>query len=146
MIRYRLICDKEHEFDGWFRSSSDFDEQAAAGDVICPQCASAKVRKGLMAPSIPRKGNTKPEAPGKTRAGAEIAENVTLMMSELRRHVETNYDYVGDKFAEEARRMHYEETPRRDIYGETTLDEARELIEEGVEVAPLPGLEKRKTN
>lgn len=142
MIRYRLVCKKSHEFDGWFRSSSDFDGQAEAGDVTCPVCGSAKVQKALMAPAIPRKGKSKPALP----PAPETAERVSMMMAKLRDHVEKNYDYVGDRFAEEARRIHYEETERRDIYGETTLEEARELVEEGVEVAPLPGLTRPKAN
>lgn len=142
MIRYRLICKKQHEFDGWFRSSSDFDEQAEAGGVSCPVCGSSKVQKALMAPAIPKKGKSKTSVP----APDEAAERVSMMVTKLRNHVEKNFDYVGDRFAEEARRIHYEETPRRDIYGETTLEEARELVEEGVEVAPLPGLNRPKAN
>lgn len=142
MIRYRLICKKQHEFDGWFRSSSDFDEQAETGDVTCPVCGSSKVQKALMAPAIPKKGKSRKPVP----APDEAAERVSMMVTKLRNHVEKNFDYVGDRFAEEARRIHYKETPRRDIYGETTLEEARELVEEGVEVAPLPGLNRPKAN
>lgn len=141
MIRYALQCEKDHEFDGWFPSSEGFDAQVAAGDVLCPHCGSPNVRKALMAPSI-GKSIGKAAAP----APAEMAQKMSMMMLALKKHVEENCDYVGDKFAEEARRIHYGETDRRDIYGEATPDEARELIEEGVEVAPLPVVPSRQSN
>lgn len=142
MIRYALTCKNEHEFDGWFRSSSAFDEQAKAGELQCPVCGSADVRKGLMAPNVAgtKKSNSIDVSP------AQAAQKMVMMMTALRKHVEENCDYVGDKFAEVARRIHYEEEPHREIYGEATPDEARELIEEGVEVAPLPVLTLRQAN
>lgn len=139
MIRYALLCKKDHEFDGWFRSSSVFDEQAKAGEVACPVCGSRDVRKALMAPSIAKSGD-KPATP------AEAAQKLITMMTALRRHVEENCEYVGDEFAEAARRIHYGEEEHRDIYGEVTPDEARALIEEGVEVAPLPVIPPRQAN
>ena len=142
MIRYALLCEKEHEFDGWFRSSSDFDEQVAAGEVTCPACGNAKVRKGLMAPNV---AGTKKSATIDL-SKAEAAQKMVAMMTALRKHVEENCDYVGDQFAETARRIHYGEEEHREIYGEATLDEARELIEEGVEVAPLPVVPPRQAN
>ena len=142
MIHYALVCTKGHEFDGWFSSSAGFEEQVAVGDVRCPVCNSKKVRRALMAPAIARGG-----APKATNdAQAEAMERVSQIMTALRRHVEENFDYVGDDFAEEARRIHYGETEHRDIYGETTPDEARALIEEGVEVAPLPVVPSRQAN
>lgn len=144
MIRYALLCENEHEFDGWFGSSSAFDEQAAAGEVGCPICGSEKVRKGLMAPNV---SGTKKSATINAPSSQETAaQKMVAMMTALRKHVEENCDYVGDKFAETARRIHYEEEPHREIYGEATLDEARALVEEGVEVAPLPVLTPRQTN
>lgn len=139
MIRYALICDRDHEFDGWFSSSSAFDEQAADGDVSCPQCLSTNVRKGLMAPSVTGTKKSKPRAvPDATR--------MVEMMTALRAHVESNFDNVGSEFAEVARRIHYEKEAPRGIYGEVTADEARDLIEEGVEVAPLPVMTDKQTN
>ncbi|MEW6089836.1 DUF1178 family protein [Parvibaculum sp.] len=142
MIRYSLICDREHEFDGWFASSDGFDAQLAAGEVLCPHCGSPNVSKALMAPNIARgkalSADTSPQA--------VFAEKLGMMMLALKKHVEENCDYVGDAFAEEARRIHYGEAEHRDIYGEATLDEARELIEEGVEVAPLPVMPRRSAN
>ena len=142
MIHYALVCAKGHEFDGWFSSSAGFEEQAAAGDVRCPVCDSRKVRRALMAPAIAKGGTPKVTSD----AQAEAVERVSQLMTALRRHVEQNFDYVGDEFAEEARRIHYGETGHRDIYGETTLEEAEELIEEGVELAPLPPAPRDKAN
>lgn len=136
MIRYALLCRKDHEFDGWFRSSAVFEEQARAGEVACPVCGNREVRKALMAPSLAR---------NESGAGTP-AETIRTMMTALRRHVEENCDYVGDAFAETARRIHYGEEEQRGIYGEATPDEARDLVEEGVEVTPLPVLPPRQTN
>ena len=140
MIHYDLICDKGHAFDGWFRNSAAYDEQAGRGLVTCTQCGSAKVEKQLMAPGIPVKSNRKSDqkmvaAPADPR----LAELMT-MMREMRRHVEENAEYVGDRFAEEARKIHYEESDARGIYGNTSPDEAKALIEEGIAVHPLPRL------
>ncbi len=142
MIRYALICDREHEFDGWFASSDGFDAQVAAGEVLCPHCGSPDVTKALLAPNIAKGKSIAVETPPQ----AALAEKMSMMMLALKKHVEENCDYVGDAFAEEARRIHYGETEHRDIYGEATLDEARELIEEGVEVAPLPVVPPRSAN
>jgi hypothetical protein len=141
MIRYALRCKNEHEFDAWFRSGDAYDEQRAKMGVECPDCGSHEVEKALMAPSLAKGALTKTATPP-----PEAMRKMHVMMSALRKHVEENSDYVGDKFAEEARRIHYGETEKHDIYGEATLDEARELLEEGVEVAPLPGLTTPKTN
>lgn len=141
MIKYRLVCENEHEFDGWFASSNAFDAQAAGGEIACPYCESRKVQKGLMAPSVRTSKKS-----GGSASPDEAMEHVQMFMSKVREHVEKNFDYVGDRFAEEARRIHYGETDEREIYGETTVQEAQELIEEGVSVAPLPGGDPRKAN
>ncbi|MBO6633831.1 DUF1178 family protein [Parvibaculum sp.] len=146
MIRYALACEHDHEFDGWFPSSDGFDAQVEAGEVLCPHCGSASVRKALMAPSIGKSiGKSAPQGEASSTPAA-MAQKMSMMMLALRKHVEENCDYVGDAFAEEARRIHYGETEHRDIYGEATPDEARELIEEGVEVAPLPIVPRRSAN
>ena len=140
MIHYDLICELGHAFDGWFRNSAAYDEQAGSGLVTCTHCGSAKVEKQMMAPGIPVKANRKA---GSARtmvtapADPRLAE-LMQMVREMRRHVEDNAEYVGDRFAEEARKIHYEESEQRGIYGQTTPDEARELIEEGITVHPLP--------
>lgn len=142
MIRYDLICDQGHAFDGWFRDSAAYDSQAAQSLVTCSVCGSVKVEKQLMAPGIPVKSNRKADATQKMAAGP-VDPRLALMMQmvrDMRRQVEENAEYVGDRFAEEARKIHYEETEKRGIYGEATAEDANALIEEGIEVHPLPRL------
>jgi hypothetical protein len=142
MIHYDLICEKGHPFDGWFRDSAAYDEQAAKGLVTCTSCGSPKVEKQLMAPGIPVKSNRKAE-PASTMVSGPVDPRLAMMMQmvrEMRKHVEENAEYVGDRFAEEARKIHYEETEHRGIYGEASPDDAKALIEEGIAVHPLPRL------
>lgn len=142
MIHYDLICDKGHAFDGWFRNSAAYDQQAKKGLVSCTVCGSAKVDKQLMAPGIPAKSNRKDEAP-KQMVGGPVDPRLSALMQmvrDMRKHVEENAEYVGERFAEEARKIHYEESGQRGIYGEASPDEARALIEEGIAVHPLPRL------
>lgn len=136
MIKYRLICDQEHEFDGWFAGSTAFEAQKKDGLLACAVCGSQNIGKAIMAPAVPRKGNRQ----------ADEAQKIRLMMQKVSTHVEENFDYVGADFAEEARKIHYGEREARDIYGETSLDDAKELLEEGVAVAPLPGLPPKAKN
>ena len=139
MIRYDLECAQGHEFDGWFSNSASFDKQAEAGVVECPVCGSCDVHKALMAPGIPAKSNSKSDAqPVMQNAAGTPAAELTEMIRKLRTHVEENSEYVGPRFAEEARKIHYEETEARGIYGEASLEDARELTEEGIDVQPLP--------
>lgn len=142
MIRYDLMCDQGHAFDGWFRDSAAYDAQAARGLVACSVCGSLKVEKQLMAPGISMKSNRRAEAPQRMAAGPldPRAQHMIQMMRQMRAEVEKNADYVGDRFAEEARRIHYHEAEKRGIYGEATPDDAKSLIEEGIEVHPLPRL------
>ncbi|MGH6906784.1 MAG: DUF1178 family protein [Aestuariivirga sp.] len=142
MIRYDLVCDKSHEFDGWFRDSAAYDAQAGRGLLACPVCDSSKVGKQLMSPGVPVKSNRKTESTQKMMAGP-IDPRVQMMIGmvrEMRRSIEANAEYVGDKFTEEARRIHYSETIRRGIYGEASTADAKALIEEGIDVHPLPRL------
>lgn len=142
MIRYDLICEKGHAFDGWFSDSASFDKQAKRGFVECTACGSNKVKKQLMAPGIPAKGNRKPEPARPMMAGPvdPRLQQMMKVMREMRAHVEKNAENVGDRFAEEARKIHYKETEERGIYGNATPDQARDLIEEGIPVHPLPRL------
>jgi hypothetical protein len=142
MIRYDLICQEEHAFDGWFADSASFDKQLAAGLVACSQCGTQKVRKQLMAPGIPAKSNRQAEAPARMAAGAMPAEAAKMleMMRAYRKAVADNAENVGDKFAEEARKIHNNEAEKRGIYGEAKPDEAKALWKEGIEVYPLPRL------
>ena len=142
MIRYDLKCDQGHAFEAWFPSSADYDDQAARGLVMCSHCSSSKVEKALMAPRVPKKG-AKGEAEPMLSAGpnAEIEKK----LSELRAEIEKNSDYVGDRFASEARAMHVGDKEHRPIYGEATKDDAKSLVEDGVPVAPLPFMPRRNS-
>ena len=135
MIRYDLICDSEHQFDSWFRDSETFSAQARAGQIHCPVCGSTAVRKALMTPSLGQKQNQQV-----IRENTEIQKKLVQAVREIRRQVEQNADYVGDKFAEEARKIHYKEAETRGIYGETTVEDAKSLTEEGIEIHALPAL------
>ncbi|MEQ9125981.1 MAG: DUF1178 family protein [Alphaproteobacteria bacterium] len=135
MIRYSLVCKAGHVFDGWFPGIEACDKQLKKGLVACPDCGSSKVKKALMAPAIAPKKSDSDAARKRVMAFAEHRAKLAA----LREHVEQNFENVGERFPEEARRIHYGEAERRDIYGEASLAEAKELVEEGVEVAALPG-------
>ena len=138
MIKYQLRCKKDHEFEGWFRSSADYDAQAEDGLLECPVCGSSEIEKAIMSPAIARGGEN---------AAARVAQVHKSMAEAAKRardYVEKNFDYVGEKFPEEARKIHYGETKPRGIYGEATGKEVKDLVEEGVEVAPLPEVKKKK--
>lgn len=137
MIRFALHCAQDHEFEGWFKSGESFDQQAAANDISCPICGGTQVRKAVMAPAIARSGGRDGLSPEQVKVAMMLH-----MLKQVREHVEKNFDNVGDRFAEEARRIHYGEAEARDIFGQATLDEAKELLEEGIEVRPLPDLPK----
>jgi len=147
MIRYNLRCEKGHAFESWFQSSGAYDSQVKRKLVNCPHCGSVKIEKAIMAPRIVGKSKNRPEPPPDT--GSE--STAPLMMApqeaelraklkELRDHVTKNADNVGENFPSEARKMHYGDIEHRPIYGEATPDEARSLIDEGIEVTPLPVL------
>ncbi|MGB3718942.1 MAG: DUF1178 domain-containing protein [Proteobacteria bacterium] len=141
MIRYSLQCDHSHEFEAWFKSSEDFDKQAARRLVSCPLCGSTNVSKAIMAPNISVGRSKEQEVRVANEAAmAEKRREFLALMRRLRAEVEKNAEYVGPRFAEEARKMHYDEVEKRGIYGEATLEEARELQEEGIEFFPLPRL------
>lgn len=136
MIRYNLVCDADHDFEGWFRSSGDFDAQARKGLLECPVCGAKDVRKAIMAPSV---------ATAEVRQDrAERMLKMRQFFTQVRKNVEANADYVGEKFPEEARAIHYGDAEERQIYGEATLADARELIEEGISILPLPPDETRE--
>jgi hypothetical protein len=160
MIRYSLRCERDHSFESWFQDSGNYDSQIRRKLVSCPVCGSAKVEKAIMAPRIVGKKSRErqetlpvPAAPPTTPAetpGTPAPASTPLMMAqerelraklkELRDHIIKNADNVGEKFPNEARKMHYGEIEHRPIYGEASHEEARALIEEGVEVSPLPVL------
>ena len=139
MIHYDLVCKHGHKFDGWFSSSAAYDSQRQSKDVLCPNCGTTEVEKQLMTPGIPRKGNSKSgNRQLVSGAGDPQLKKLVEKLRELRQHVERHADYVGERFADEARRIHYKEAEERGIYGEATPDDARALIDEGIEVQPLP--------
>lgn len=145
MIKYGLKCKEKHEFEAWFPSINAYDEQKSRGLVICPFCATTQVEKAIMAPSIKKDVGT-PEPQAKTSAPELAPEPLKELMKGWREHIAKNYDYVGDKFAEEAREIHEKGDKERLIYGETTPNEARELIEEGISIAPLPPMANPKNS
>jgi hypothetical protein len=140
VIAYNLICADGHEFEGWFKDSAAYDAQAKKGVLACPFCGDADVKKAIMAPAVKTsvtkaKGRQEVIAPD---ANKPDPQKLRQFMAGYRKFVEENAEYVGPKFPEEARKIHYGETEERHIYGESTLGEARELIEEGIQIAPVP--------
>jgi hypothetical protein len=150
MILYRLRCKKGHEFEAWFASSVAFDKQEKRRQLSCPSCGTTSVSKALMAPSIAKRAKTKTaakraeersvEAPPSKPETQRVAAHSELAsaMRKLRAEIEAKSEYVGPRFSEEARKIHYEEVPARGIHGEATADEAKALKEEGIEFYPLP--------
>ena len=136
MIAYNLVCKDGHEFEGWFANSTAYDQQEKAGDLVCPVCGDARIAKAIMAPAVK---NSVTKAKGRSAVAApDEQQKLRKFVAGFRKYVEENADYVGPKFPEEARKIHYGETEARHIYGESTVGEAKELIEEGIEIAPLP--------
>ncbi len=151
MIRYHLRCERGHAFESWFQSSAAYESQEKRKLVNCPACGSAKVERAIMAPQIVSKKSRDRAAPAAAPSTDVTAPSSTpLMMAqerelraklkELRDHIVKNADNVGERFPNEARKMHYGDIEHRPIYGEASPEEARSLIEEGVEVSPLPVL------
>jgi hypothetical protein len=166
MIRYRLQCPKVHQFDAWFANSVAYDTQAKRGLVACVVCGSTKIEKALMAPNVGTKGNKKAEKAAKTASKATeapshlepaeiaatnsvaltgeaakraaVAQELMSLMRKVRAEVEAKAEYVGPNFAEEARKIHYDEAPNRGIYGEATKRDVVELLDEGIDIMPLP--------
>lgn len=143
MIKYALRCDRTHEFEGWFGSSADYDDQAARGLVECPVCGSTGVSKQIMAPAV---AGTKAQRSAEPAVDPKMSEMMMTAMGEVRRHVEENFDYVGDAFAKEARAIHEGKSEDRGIYGEASPSEVKALVEDGVKVAPLPPGPPKKTD
>lgn len=165
MINYSLRCDATHVFEAWFRSSADFDEQAQRGLLSCPICGSSKIEKAIMSPAVARRdrgravpqpqeqtdeSKTKPEPKNEVVAAAkpsappvnEKMAQLWQMARKLQAHVEANFENVGRKFPEEVRKMHTGESEHRDVYGEASLEDAKDLLDEGIDIMPLPRLPK----
>jgi len=138
MIVFNLICSTcEYEFEGWFDNSSAFESQKKRKLINCPNCESSKIKKTLVAPNVGKKSNSKKTANKKT-----IASNI----NKIKKIVEDNFDYVGDQFTEEAKKIKYGETEDRPIYGEATIEQTKELIDEDISITPLPFQSSKKNN
>ena len=138
MIVFNLICFTcEYEFEGWFDNSSAFESQKKRKLINCPNCESSKIKKTLVAPNVGKKSNSK-----KTTNKKTIASNI----NKIKKIVEDNFDYVGDQFTEEAKKIKYGETEDRPIYGEATIEQTKELIDEDISITPLPFQSSKKNN
>lgn len=136
MISFSIVCENDHDFEAWFRNGDDFDAQRRRKLIGCPACGSTKVEKALMAPAV---------STGRRKEKMALAigteqRKAMAKLKELTEKLKQGADYVGDKFADEARKIHFGETEARGIYGEATVDEARSLHEDGVEFLPLPNV------
>tara|TARA_R110002051_G_scaffold67368_3_gene121897 strand:+ start:6301 stop:6729 length:429 start_codon:yes stop_codon:yes gene_type:complete len=137
LIRYSLVCDNGHAFEGWFSESADFDRQVATGFLTCPTCNSAAISKSLMAPSV----STARRKDEKRAVAMDMAQKqVMAKLREAVSAIKANAEDVGEKFPEEARKIHYGEADARGIIGKASVEEVRALVDEGIEVAPLPVL------
>lgn len=153
MIKYALACERGHTFESWFADSAAYDKQAKRGLVTCPVCNSAKVEKAIMAPRL--SGTRKrartldvEAAPAPNKAPVAVMSPMEMelrsKLKELREHIVKNADNVGEKFPEEARKMHYGESEHRSIFGVASIDDAKELAEEGIDVLPIPALPEER--
>jgi len=145
VIKYSLICEHEHVFEGWFGSSEDYDKQRKRKLVECPHCGSSNISKALMAPGVSgtKKRDDNAQVP-MTAIPPQMPAEMVEKLREIKTHIEENSENVGDKFPEEARKIHYGETEARGIYGKATIEEASNLAEEGVNVMPIPELPEEK--
>jgi hypothetical protein len=137
MIKYSLSCDNGHAFEGWFSTGADFDRQVETGFLTCPICNSAAISKSLMAPSV----STSRKKEAKQQMAMDIARREAMAkLREAVNHVRAHAEDVGERFPEEARKIHYGEADARGIIGEASLSDVRELLDEGIDIAPLPDL------
>lgn len=164
MIHYQVRCSSGHEFDGWFKDSTTFDRQTRRGLVECPVCGDRKIARALMAPALPRAAEVPPElpapapapqqasapqqapaTPAKVVSGNGMPDQMRAVLQRMRAEIESNCDYVGPGFADEARRIHRGETVRRGIYGEASKEEAESLHEEGIPVSRIPWVDRAES-
>ena len=128
MIKFHLLCANDHRFEGWFSNNAAYDEQTSERKILCPFCSSREIEKAPMAPAIASSASRHKESDA----------NPLTQLKELRSYVETNAEHVGERFPEEVRKMHYGEIKKRNIYGDASDTEARDLAEEGINVARIP--------
>ena len=137
MIVFNLNCsDCASSFEGWFENTQDYNEQIRNGLLTCPSCNSTQIKKGLMAPNVSKKSNSKT---------SKMNKSIALNAKKLKKIIEKEFDYVGDKFTEEAKKIKYGESKERAIYGEASIEQTKELIDEDIDVLPLP-FSTKKTN
>lgn len=150
MIKYSLVCGTGHEFEAWFQNSGAFDVQSAGNLVVCPCCGTHDVRKALMSPAVATRGSRPEVAAVESMEAAALAAHayippsITDIVRKVRAEIERRADYVGPRFAEEARKIHYAEAPERGIYGEASPEQVAELDEEGIQVFALPVLPEER--
>lgn len=144
MIRYTLICENGHEYEAWFQNAGAYDKQVKAKQLECAICGTKNVKKALMRPNIPAKQNTvsvKPQEKADLKPTSPKEQEVQKALRTIRKKIEENADYVGDKFAQEARKLYYQDhEDSRGIYGKATTTEMKELSEEGIPFLPVPNL------
>ena len=140
MIKYALVCGQGHLFEGWFSASADYDDQKARDLIGCPVCGTSDIAKQIMAPAVT---GTRAQTGG-VDASPQMRAMMMEAMGRVRAHVEENFDYMGDRFADEARAIHEGRSEERGIYGEATPNEVRDLVQDGVPVAPLPPAPPKK--
>jgi len=139
MILYDLICPGDHRFESWFRNSGAVDKLVKAGQVACPTCGSTKVQKAPMAPRLAKSSPTEMAAADKQGELVAAMHKAEQAITQLRDVIQKNFEHVGEKFPEEARRIHYGEAKKRGIYGEATIEDAKSLSDEGIEIGVVPG-------
>ncbi len=153
MILYDLRCSQGHKFEAWFKDSGSYDKQAKRGDVECPVCSDTSVEKAIMAPRLSSSTRKKglehdtpiSRGPHREERASEVAREILDAVGKVQRHVEENCDYVGDKFADEARAIHHGDSEERGIYGEATKSEVEDLLDEDIPVMPVPGMKRKNS-
>lgn len=147
MIRFSLKCPDAHVFESWFQSGAAFDRLCASGHVVCPECGAKQIEKSLMAPRVQQDRTADADRRERSLSTPSPTDDPrSTALAKLKAEIEANSDYVGLNFASEARKMHAGDAPERAIYGEARPEEARKLLEDGVPVAPLPFMPRRKVN
>ena len=147
MILFSLKCNSGHTFESWFKSNEAYDSLGSSGMISCPVCGSANVEKNMMAPQLHSRNPPEETEPRKPKAELSKPKSAAEQsLTELRKYIEKKSEYVGKRFAHEARAIHLGDAPSRSIYGEAKIEEARTLLDEGVPVAPIPWISRRKSN
>ena len=139
MIKYKLKCDSNHDFDSWFSSSQDYEKLKRKKLLNCPECNSSSIQKTIMSPNLSYNKSVQ-----KDKKSAKFQKELKTKIKSLQKYIEKNCDNVGNKFAQEARKIHYDDKRSRGIYGTASSDQMKELTEEGIEVSSIPWIEKKE--